>query len=55
LKGDLFNSCPSKFEVGEYTFGNIIDAFVRFNKYSFDGEGNVIFSTKLVDDTYFYK
>jgi hypothetical protein len=54
LKGDLINSSPSIFEIGNYEFGSFIDGFMRFNKFTFDGNGSAFFTSKLIKDTNYY-
>ena len=45
----------SKFEIGKYTLNNAVDGFMRINRYKFDGNGTVSFSSKLSDDTAYIK
>jgi hypothetical protein len=50
----LLNACPSLFEVGKYKLNYYMDGFFRFNRYRIDGD-SLKFSSKLLDDTKFYK
>ena len=56
LEGTMINAGPSLFKIGKYELGNYADGFVRFNKYAVDAKTKKLtFSTKLVDDTRYYK
>jgi len=56
LTGTMINGGPSLFKIGKYSLGNYGDGFVRFNKYTVDAKNaKMLFSTKLVDDTKYYK
>lgn len=56
LEGTMINAGPSLFKIGKYQLANYADGFVRFNKYTVDAKNQkMIFSTKLVNDTNYYK
>jgi hypothetical protein len=54
--GDYVNACPTLFKAGKYSVGSFADGFIRFNRYRIDGKSKtMLFSSKLVDDTKYYK
>jgi len=56
IVGDMVNACPTQFTVGKYQVGSYADGFVRFNRYRIDGKNKtMLFSSKVVDDTKYYK
>jgi len=56
ILGDIVNACPTLFKVGKYQVQSYADGFVRFNRYRIDGKSKtMLFSSKVVDDTRYYK
>jgi len=54
VHGDLIMGSPTLFEVGKFTVNNYMDGFIRFSRYAIDGN-KMLFSSKVVDDTKYYK
>jgi hypothetical protein len=54
VQGELVNGSPTLFEIGKYTLDNYLDGFIRYSKYAINGT-KMIFSSKVVDDTKYYK
>ena len=54
VQGDLINASPTLFEIGKYKVNNYMDGFFRFTRYAIDGN-KMLFSSKVVDDTKYYK